>query len=162
MSDKTFSGSMVIHYENCSIFADSNKYFDAATTITDQIEINVPHVHNLTTIPENKELNLQDLHLSDMENDLEIIRIKDQTTVHLTTVYVLIGILCLVTTLAWIFKRKTIIFTPDTLDPVVTPAMPSFAMPSLWPSFQVKGGGVTANRPTSPPSKPPRTMSMVY
>ncbi|EDW40036.1 GL14073 [Drosophila persimilis] len=135
MSDKTFSGSMVIHYENCSISAGGIKYVDAATTIADKIKINMPHIQNLTTLTSNKELSLQDLHLNDLENSLEVIRLRDQATAHLTAVYVLIGILLIATTLVWIFKRRTITFTPASLDSVVTPATASLAIPSLWPSF---------------------------
>ncbi|EDW38713.1 GL14521 [Drosophila persimilis] len=58
MSDKTFSGSMVIHYENCSISADGIKYIDAATTIADKLQIDMPHIQNLTTFTSIKKLSL--------------------------------------------------------------------------------------------------------
>ncbi|KAM8701799.1 hypothetical protein ACLKA7_001754 [Drosophila subpalustris] len=159
MSDKIFSGSMVIHYENCSIATNGTKYVEATTTVTDSITINLPHVHNLTTISTPEELNLQDLHLRNLENDLSLSRLTDQATTHLTAVYVLVGILTLATISIWILKKNSVTFTPTPLDTVVTPAMPSFAMPSLWPSFQVRGGGVTAYASSSPPPKPPRTLT---
>ncbi|KAL7725848.1 hypothetical protein ACLKA6_015929 [Drosophila palustris] len=55
-------------------------------------------------------------------------------------VYVLVGILTLATISIWILKKNSVTFTLTPLDTVVTPAMPSFAMPSLWPSFHVRGG----------------------
>ncbi|KAL7724474.1 hypothetical protein ACLKA6_013876 [Drosophila palustris] len=135
MSDKIFSGSMVIHYENCSIATNGTRYVEATTTVTDSITINLPHVHNLTAIPTPEELNLQDLHLKNLENDLSLSRLTDQATTHLTAVYVRWN-LNLGHNLHLDPQENSITFTPTPLDTVVTPAIPSFAMPSLWPSFQ--------------------------
>ncbi|KAM8701320.1 hypothetical protein ACLKA7_001750, partial [Drosophila subpalustris] len=54
-----------------------------------------------------------------------------QATTHLTAVYVLVGILTLATISIWILKKNSVTFTPTPLDTVVTPAIPSLAMPSL-------------------------------
>ncbi|KAH8349352.1 hypothetical protein KR084_009612, partial [Drosophila pseudotakahashii] len=156
ISSRIFNGSMLIKYDNCSISANGTKYVEAATTIIDEIEINLPHVRTLTTIPTNEPINLQVLHLSNLENGLAVTNIEERTTTHLSIIYILIALSILITLVAWIFKRKEIIFSPTPADPIVIPTIPS-----LWPSFHTKGGGVTADvfLMTSPPPKPPRALS---
>ncbi|XP_037731145.1 uncharacterized protein LOC119561739 isoform X4 [Drosophila subpulchrella] len=156
ISSRIFNGPMLIKYDNCSISANGTKYVEAATTIIDDIEINLPHVQNLTTIPTDEPLNLQALHLSNLENGLAVTNIEERTTTHLSIIYLLVALSILITAVAWTFNRKEIILSPTPADPIVTPTIPS-----LWPSFQAKGGGVTADvfLMTSPPPKPPRALS---
>ncbi|XP_039498090.2 uncharacterized protein LOC120455736 [Drosophila santomea] len=155
---KSLSGSFIINHDSCSITINGTKYADATVTMTDRWQMDITKTNDVKTMPAIEPINLQQLHLSTLKTKWAINTMQSKAADHLTTIYILIASSIVLAIAAWIWRKDKIIYATTSLPTTGTPAIPS-----LWPSFRLEGGGVIGDGTSmpSPPPKPPRAATYI-
>ncbi|KAH8357275.1 hypothetical protein KR200_000406, partial [Drosophila serrata] len=149
------NGSFVIRYKNCTLWINGIEYSDRELVEQDHFTFVLPPVGKITKNQTIKTLSLERLHLEALSTVGKITKMNSMTHYKFTAIYSAISlILILIVILRLCHKPRTIFLShPPTVTTLFEPAIPS-----LWPSFHSRGGGVTAHivADTSPPPKPQR------
>lgn len=141
--------SAIIHYANCSVTLDGRTFDNTIISIEDVVNVTAPEFPNIITNLSRSDFNLDRLIMEDINTEFQIWNTQKLYGTHFKILYACLSMAFLVGIVALAcIKKKTILIS------AVTPIIPERTIPSLWPSLQSRGGGVTTA--PSPPPKPAR------
>lgn len=143
--------SAILHYSNCSVTLDGRTFDNTLMSMEDVVNITVPDFPNIRTNLSRSNFNLDRLIMEDINTEFQIWNTQKLYGTHFKILYACLSMALLVGIVALVCTKRRTIFVP-----AVTPVIPERTIPSLWPSLQSRGGGVTTA--PSPPPKPARSL----
>lgn len=148
------TGTAILHYKNCSVEVNGITYKDNLNVFWDEVRIAPPTYASIQAKSITNTLNLQKLHLHQLQNHEAVWTLRNDTNHTNYITYITITIFGILVAAALLFlwkKRKTSYIIEVREDIAPAPSK------SLWPSLYLKGGGVTqGHQADTAPPKPPR------
>lgn len=151
----TIRGTLLLHYENCSVTIAGTTYRDNPHVHWDTMFVAPPNLNKIQVESTTDTLTLQKIKAYSFINKNDILRLRKNTIQSggILTATALIFVIITFTCLILLWKNPKVRYYPQPADVVLSPPN------SLWPSLYSKRGGVMLSH--KPPSKPLRTTTAI-